>query len=99
MQPAVIPFDLKKEWLYFSVFILVAVMYVIYWAMKKWAVWQKKITFWMKVRQLEKEGPRVGRTDYLNEVVIPKLDSYKSRVLDEEESLGTRVLLGSRGNG
>lgn len=92
MQPAVIPFDLTKEWLYFSVFILVGVMSVIYWAMKKWAVLQKKIAFWMKVRQLEEEGSGVVVSDYLNEVVIPKPYLHNSRVLDEEESLGIRTL-------
>jgi hypothetical protein len=53
----------------------------------------------MKVRQLEEEGSRVERGDYINEVVIPKPDLHKIRVLDEEESLGTRALLGSKGNG
>jgi hypothetical protein len=99
MQPAVIPFDLTKEWLYLSVFILFGVMSVIYWVMKKWAVWQKKIAFWTKVRQLEEEGSRVVARDYLNEVGIPKPDLRNNRVLDEEESLGTRALLGSRGDG
>jgi hypothetical protein len=96
MQPAVIPFDLTKEWLYFSVFILVGVMSIIYWAMKKWAVLQKKIAFWTKVRQLEEKGSRVVVSDYLNEVVIPKPDLHNSRVLDEEESLGTRTMRNKR---
>jgi hypothetical protein len=87
MQPAVIPFDLTKEWLYFSVFILVGVMSVIYWAMKKWAVWQKKIACWMKVRQLEGERSQGVARDYLNEVMSPNPDFHNSRVLDEEESL------------
>ncbi|KAE9365474.1 hypothetical protein N431DRAFT_563398 [Stipitochalara longipes BDJ] len=98
MQPAVIPFDLTKEWLLFSVFILIGVMSLIYWAMKKWVAWRKKITLWMKVRQMEGEGSRVETRDYLNDVIIPKPVLYNSKVWDDdEESLGTRATLGSRG--
>jgi len=95
MQPAVIPFNLTKEWLYFSVFILIGVMTVIYWTMKKWAACQKKITFWMKVRQLEGEGSRGVMRDHLNDVVIPRPDLHNSRVFGDEENL-RRAALGSR---
>jgi len=97
MQPAVIPFDLTKEWLCLSVFILIGVMTVIYWTMKKWAACQKKISLWMKVRQLEGEGSGVVSRDHLNDVVIPRLDLHNSRVLGDEENLRTRAVLGRRG--
>ena len=53
MQPSVIPFGLTPGWLYISVFILVGVMTVIYWIMKKWRLWQKRIAVWLTQRQLE----------------------------------------------
>jgi hypothetical protein len=58
MQPSVIPFGLTPGWLYISVFILVGVMTVIYWIMKKWVLWQKRIAgiaVWLTQRQLEED--------------------------------------------
>jgi hypothetical protein len=58
MQPSVIPFGLTPGWLYISVFILVGVMTVIYWIMKKWRLWQKRvagIAVWLTQRQLEED--------------------------------------------
>jgi hypothetical protein len=80
MQPSVIPFHQTPEWLYISVFILVGVMSVIYWIMKKWGLWQKRIALWIKQRQLE------------NEVVFPASNTYRSVAAGDEESLVTRVL-------
>jgi hypothetical protein len=58
MQPSVIPFHQTPKWLYISVFILVGVMSVIYWIMKKWGLWQKRIAVRIKQWQLEnKVGP------------------------------------------
>jgi hypothetical protein len=97
MQPSVIPFGLTQGWLYISVFILVAVMSVIYWIMKKWGLWQKRIAVWMKQRQLE-DKRRVLEGEHLNEVVFPASDTYRSVAAGDEESLGTRVLLGRKNN-
>lgn len=58
MQPSVIPFGLTPGWLYISVFILVGVMTVIYWIMKKWRLWQKRvagIALWLTQRRLEED--------------------------------------------
>jgi len=81
MQPSVIPFHQTPEWLYISVFILVGVMSAIYWIMRKWGLWQKRIAVWIKQRQLE------------NKVVFLASDTYRSVAAGDEESLGTRVLL------
>jgi hypothetical protein len=86
MQPSVIPFHQTPEWLYISVFILVGVMSVIYWIMKKWGLWQKRIAVWIKQRQLE------------NKIVVLASDTYRSMAAGDEESLGTRVLLRRKDN-
>jgi hypothetical protein len=86
MQPSVIPFHQTPEWLYISVFILVGVMSVIYWIMKKWGLWQKRIAVWIKQRQLE------------NKVVFPASDTHRRVAAGDEESLGTRVLLRRKDN-
>jgi hypothetical protein len=80
MQPSVIPFHQTPEWLYISVFILVGVMSAIYWIMKKWDLWQKRLAVWIKQRQLE------------NKAVFRASDTYPSVAAGDEESLGTRVL-------
>jgi hypothetical protein len=89
MQAAVIPFDLTKGWLCLSVFILVGVMGLIHWAMRKWMAFRKKIAFWMKGGQLEGDGSRVAMRDYLNNVVFPRPDLRNNTVLDVEGGFGT----------
>jgi hypothetical protein len=96
MQPAVIPFNLTKEWLCFSVFILIAVMSIIYRAMKKWEALRKKLTSWMKVRQPEGEGFWAVIKDYLKDIIMSQPDSHNSGVLNDVESLRARAVLGSR---
>jgi len=96
MQPAVIPFNLTKEWLCFSVFILIAVMSIIYRAMKKWEALRKKLTSWRKVRQPEGEGFWAVIKDYLKDIIMAQPDSHNSGVLNDVESLRARAVLGSR---
>jgi hypothetical protein len=98
MQPSVIPFGLTPGWLYISVFILVGAMSVIYWIMKKWGLWQKRIAVWMKQRQLEEDKRPALEGGHQNEVVFPASNIYCSVVAGDEENLGTRVLLGRKDN-
>ena len=98
MQPSVIPFGLTPGWLYISVFILVGVMSVIYWIMKKWGLWQKRIAVWMKKRQLEEDKRHLLDVEHQHEVAFPALDTYRNVAAGDEESLGTRVLLGRKDN-
>jgi hypothetical protein len=97
MQPSVIPFSLTPGWLYISVFIFVGVMSVIYWIMKKWGLWQKKIAVWMKQRQLE-DKRRDLEEEHQNEVVLPVSNTYCRVDAGDEESLGTKALLGRKDN-
>jgi hypothetical protein len=77
MQPSVIPFNLTPGWLYISVFILLGVMSVIYWIMKKWSLCQKRVAVWIRQRQLE------------NKVVVFASDRDRIVAAGDEESLRT----------
>jgi hypothetical protein len=61
MQPTVIPFDLTPAWYCITIFILIGVMLVIHWLMKKWTSLRKEIALWKKLFRLEGAGPDLGR--------------------------------------
>ena len=72
-------------------------MSIIYWIMKKWGLWQKRIAVWMKQRQLE-DKRRVLDEEHQNGIVFPVSDTHRCVAAGDEESLGTRVLLGREDN-
>jgi hypothetical protein len=93
MQPSVIPFGLTPFWFLITIFILIGVMCVIYWLMKKWASWQSEFAVWRKTRQhLEEEEPRGLERECRQ--FIPS--TFRCRASGDEESLGTRAMLGGR---
>lgn len=73
MQPTVIPFELKFRWFVVSMLILMFVMFVIQYLMKRWNMWRKNIIGWMKTRELEsaKDGEIVGSGSDLAHDDIP----------------------------
>jgi hypothetical protein len=64
--------------------------------MKKWVALRKKLSSWMKVRQLEGEVFWVVIKDYLKDIVMPQPDLHNSGILNDVESLRARAVLGSR---
>jgi hypothetical protein len=93
MQPSVIPFGLTPFWFLTTVFILIGVMCVIYWFMKKWASWKNKFAVWSKTTRHLEEEPRGLEREYRQ--FIPSIFHY--RTPGDEESLGTKAILGRRG--
>jgi hypothetical protein len=53
MQPTVIPFELKFRSFVMSMAMLMVVMFIIQYFMKRWTSWQNQITAWMKMKELE----------------------------------------------
>jgi hypothetical protein len=90
MQPSVIPFGLTPFWFLITIFILIGVMCVIYWSMKKWASWQNHFAALRKIRQHLEEEPRGLERAYRQ--MIPSL--FRRRALGDEESQETRAMPG-----
>ncbi|KAH8751551.1 hypothetical protein BGZ57DRAFT_913389 [Hyaloscypha finlandica] len=92
MQASVIPFGLTPFWFLITIFILLGVMCVIYWFMKKWPSWQNEFAVWRKKRQhLGEEEEREYGQSILN--------IFRSRASGDEESLGARAISGTRDTG
>jgi len=83
MQPSVIPFRLTPVWFCITVFILIVVMFVVHWIMKRWASWRKEIALWMKVKGLEEASYGLER-EYPNKYIT---DAYPDRARGDSESL------------
>jgi hypothetical protein len=60
MQPSVIPLGLTPFWFIITIFILIGVMCVIYWVMKKWSSWQNEFAVWRKTRQHLEDEEHLG---------------------------------------
>lgn len=55
MQPTVIPFELTFRWFVITMLMLMLVMFVIQWLMKRWTLWKDQITLWMKLKKVEQQ--------------------------------------------
>jgi hypothetical protein len=90
MQPNVIPFELKFRWLVITMLMLMFVMFVIQWLMKRWASWQNQITLWTKLKEQHQEAASRSREPESEAVAVSYLDSNREGI--ELQSLGTSVL-------
>jgi hypothetical protein len=93
MQPTVIPFELTFRWFVITMLMLMFVMFVIQWLMKRWASWQNQITLWTKVKDLKEQHQEAAsrcRAPESEAVAVSYLDSNREGV--ELRSLGTSVL-------
>jgi|SRR5882757_2158382 hypothetical protein len=93
MQPTVIPFELTFRWFVITMLMLMFVMFVIQWLMKRWASWQSQITLWTKLKDLKEqhqEAASRSREPESEAVAVSYLDSKREGI--ELQSLGTSVL-------
>jgi hypothetical protein len=86
MQATVIPFGLTPAWFCITVFLLIGLMFTIYWIMKNWASWQKKVGTWLKVFG---EVRRALERGYQNDVILEEGIYFQASRGEENSSLET----------
>ena len=86
MQATVIPFGLTPAWFCITVFLLIGLMFTIYWIMKNWASWQKKVGTWLKVFG---EVRRALERGYQNDVILEEGIYFHASRGEENRSLET----------
>jgi hypothetical protein len=62
MQPTVIPFELSFRWFVITMLMLMLVMFILQWLMKRWTFWRDQIALWMKLKEAEQHQEGASRS-------------------------------------